>query len=179
MAGKEAWSFEDDAFDGLSEAAARAIPPKAEHSIAWLTWHITRIEDMTMNVLAMGEPQVFVSQGWQERLRAIASDTGNVMSESEVARLSAAIDVAALRAYRLAVGRRTRQVIARLSPEDLKRKVDPARLQRLVDEGAVLPSAGDLLDYWGGLTIAGLLLMPATRHPFVHWNEALRIKEML
>ena len=171
MAGKEAWSFEDDAFDGLSEAAARAIPPKAEHSIAWLTWHITRIEDMTMNVLALGEAQVFVTGGWQERLHAGALDTGNVMS--------AAIDVAALRAYRLAVGRRTRQVIAGLSPDDLKRKVDPARLQRLVDEGAVLPSAGDLLDYWGGLTIAGLLLMPATRHPFVHWNEALRIKEML
>jgi hypothetical protein len=32
------------------------------------------------------------------------------------------------------------------------------------------------LDYWGGHPAANLLLMPATRHSFVHLNE---IKRML
>ena len=43
-------------------------------------------------------------------------------------------------------------------------------------EGAVVEEARDLIDYWGKRTIAGLLLMPATRHNLVHLNEALRLK---
>ena len=57
--------------------------------------------------------------------------------------------------------------------------VDPIRLQRLVDEGAVVEAASDLIAYWGRRNIAGLLLMPATRHNFVHLNEAFRLKQRL
>jgi hypothetical protein len=41
----------------------------------------------------------------------------------------------------------------------------------------VVEAAAGLLDYWGRRTIAGLLLMPATRHNIVHLNEAARIKQ--
>jgi len=34
-----------------------------------------------------------------------------------------------------------------------------------------------VIDYWSGLTLAGLLLMPPTRHNFIHLNEALRLKQ--
>jgi hypothetical protein len=64
-----------------------------------------------------------------------------------------------------------------LPPEAINHKVDPRRLQRLMDEGAVVEAARGLIDYWGGLSIAGLLLMPPTRHNFVHLNEALRVKK--
>ena len=37
--------------------------------------------------------------------------------------------------------------------------------------------AVDLIVYWSKRDIAGLLLMPATRHNIVHLNEALRIKK--
>jgi hypothetical protein len=36
-----------------------------------------------------------------------------------------------------------------------------------------------LSDYWSKKTIAGLLLMPPTRHNFVHLNEAARIRQKL
>ena len=36
-----------------------------------------------------------------------------------------------------------------------------------------------LVEYWGTRTLAGLILMPATRHPLVHLNEAMRIKDLL
>ena len=35
------------------------------------------------------------------------------------------------------------------------------------------------MDYWGGKTFAGQLLMPATRHNFVHLNKAMRVKQKL
>lgn len=53
------------------------------------------------------------------------------------------------------------------------------RLQRLKDEGAVLEGADWLIKYWSGLTVAGLLLMPPTRHNFVHLNEAISVKRKL
>jgi hypothetical protein len=74
------------------------------------------------------------------------------------------------------VGRGTRQLVRQLEPDELAQKVDPARLQRLLDEGAVVEQARWLIDYWSRRTIAGLLLMPPTRHNMVHLNESLRLK---
>jgi hypothetical protein len=171
------WSFEDEVWQDLSQAAARCIPPAGEHSIAWLFWHLARIEDVTMNVLVAGRPQLLLQGSWLERLKVAEWHTGNAMKSQAVADLSAALDLEALRAYRLAVGRQTRQIVMQLPPEALKQRVDPSRLQRLVDEGAVVEAARGLLDYWGGLTTAGLLLMPPTRHNFVHLNEAMKVKK--
>ena len=174
-----AWSFEDEVWQGLSDADARRIPPGCDHSIAWTTWHSARIEDVTMNLLVAGGSQVLCEEDWPGRMKVMARDTGNLMDLEGVARLSQAIDIPALRAYRQAVARRTRELAAALRPDELKRKVDPARIERIREEGAVVEAAADLLDYWGGLKIAGLLLMPPTRHQFVHWNEALRIKQKI
>jgi hypothetical protein len=103
-------------------------------------------------------------------------DTGNAMQAEGIANLSAKIDLEALRAYRMAVGRRTREIVTRLQSEDLKQKVDPARLQQVMDEGALVEAARGIRDYWEKRNIAGLLLMPATRHNLVHLNEALTLK---
>jgi hypothetical protein len=59
----------------------------------------------------------------------------------------------------------------------LKQKVDPARLQLVLSGGTVAADAQWLIDYWGGLTYAGLLLMPPTRHLLVHLNEAAKLKQ--
>lgn len=177
MASWEGWSFEDEVWDGLSEAAARGIPRGCEHSIAWLTWHLARIEDVTMNLLVAGGAQLLHAENWLEKLQVSVCDTGNATEPGGVEALSAAVDLAALREYRMAVGRRTREIVAQLQPQDLKKKVDPARIARISAEGAVLPAASEVIDYWSKRTIAGLLLMPPTRHNFVHLNEALRVKQ--
>jgi len=45
-----------------------------------------------------------------------------------------------------------------------------------MEAGAVLPEAMEIINYWSSKTIAGLLLMPATRHCVLHLNEAERIR---
>ena len=87
------------------------------------------------------------------------------------------IDLQALRDYRAAVGRRTREIVAQLDETDLKKKVDPIRIQRVLDEGAILEAARGVTDYWSKRDIAGLLLMPASRHNLVHLGEALQLKK--
>jgi len=173
------WSFEDEILEGLTGKQMRLIPGYCYHSIAWMLWHMTRIEDVTMNLLLAGSPQVMFQGEWLERLKINMRDTGNAMTSANVAELSAKINLEALRGYRMAVGRRTREIVKLLKWEQLKEKVDPARLRQVMVEGAVVEAACGLLDYWGGLTLAGLLLMPPTRHTFIHLNEALRVKRRI
>jgi len=162
------WSFEDEIWQGLDEADLRRVPRDSAHSIAWIIWHIAPIEDVTMNLLVAGTPQIFQRDNWRTRLKISHRDTSNAMDAQDAAKLSATIDLDALRAYRVAVGHRTRQIVKRLKPEDLKRKVEPTRLQRVIAEGAVLEAASGVIDYWGKRSIAGLLLMAPTRHNFLH-----------
>jgi hypothetical protein len=169
------WSFEDEVLDGVNGQQMRMVPHDCEHSIAWMVWHMTRCEDVTMNLLVAGSQQVLLRENWLERMKINLRDTGNAMDAAAVMEFSSAVDLEVLKDYRLSVGRRTRQIIKQLQPDQVKQKVDPVRLQQIRVEGAVLEAASGLLEYWGGLSIAGLLLMPPTRHNFVHWNEALRI----
>jgi hypothetical protein len=176
MAGAEPWSFEDEVLDDMAEEQIRRIPRNCEHSVAWIIWHIARCEDITMNLLVAGSPQVLNQDGWLDRIKAPICHTGNEMDEAGMIHFSDSVDIGELRAYRVAVGRRTQEIVRQLGPEDLKRKVDPARLQRVWDEEAVVEAASGIVDYWSKRDVAGLLLMPASRHLIVHLNEALKLK---
>jgi hypothetical protein len=177
MAQTGAWSFEDEILDDMAGEQIRRIPNNCEHSVAWALWHIARIEDVTMNLLLAGSPQVLDQENWLGKMHITLRDTGNEMDAQGMADLSAVIDVEALRAYRVAVGRRTREIVTPLRAEELRQKVDPSRVQRVWDEGAVVEAASGIVDYWSKRNVAGLLLMPATRHNLVHLNEALRLKQ--
>lgn len=171
------WSLEDAILDDLSEEQFRRIPENCEHSIVWCIWHLARIEDVAMNILVADSPQVFRQADWQDRLGVPFRDCGNEMGVGDLLELSAVIDLQALREYRAAVGRQTQRIAARLKETDLKEKVDPIRIQRVLDEGAILEAARAVTDYWSRRDIAGLLLMPASRHNLIHLGEALHLKQ--
>ncbi len=171
------WSFEDEIWQGLNKDAFRIIPKNGEHSLAWIFWHMARIEDVTMNILVADAPQLLIKDNWLKKLKTTQRDTGNGIDLEAITELSSTLNMDALRNYRIAVGRRTREIVQQLHPEQLKEKVNPARLQRILEEGAVIEAAKDLIAYWGRHTISGLLLMPPTRHNLVHLNEALRVKQ--
>jgi hypothetical protein len=172
-------TLEDELFYNLSEVIARMYPviaPDTKNSILWHVWHITRIEDVTMNVLVNNDEQVLHKGDWNRRLKVDDIHTGNGMIEEDVARLSSNIDISALLTYRLEVGRRTREIVTCLEPGEFKGKVDARRIKALRDQGAVMQGAEWLLEYWGNNSVAGLVLMPATRHIYLHLNKSIRIK---
>lgn len=178
---EEHWSYEDALLDDMvrrnhNEEQIRRVPPGCEHSVAWIIWHIARCEDITMNLLVAGSPQILHQGSWLEKLNITNPATGNAMAAADVVRFSSMVNIAALRGYRLAVGRATRIIASQLSAADIKRKVDPSRLQRVIAEEAVVNAAMDIVKYWGSRTFGGLLLMPATRHNLTHLNEAWDLK---
>jgi hypothetical protein len=169
-------SYPDEITRTLTEEQMRIIPKNKGHSIAWCFWHISRIEDAVINILVAGTDQVFIKYGWSEKMNLRFQDTGNEMSDKSMRRVSDQIDINGLLAYRIAVGRRTREVVRQLTIEQLKEKVRPDRIQMIKDQNVLVESAYGIAEYWGRRKIEGLLLMPATRHNLVHLNEADRLR---
>lgn len=177
---KRELSLNDELMTDLDDITFRKYPvisPDTKNSIAWHLWHIARIEDVTMNILVSDNQQVQFDESWLDRMNIECSHTGNNMSEDDIAKLSSNIDFNSLLAYRAAVGVKTRQIVSLLKPGQFKMKVEPNRIKRLLDENAVTQNASWLADYWSKKTIAGLILMPSTRHNFLHLNKCIRIKD--
>jgi hypothetical protein len=173
------WSFQDEVLRGLDPEQMRLLPKGGEHSIAWLLWHITRIEDVTLNLLVAGTPQVFDQGGWARKLGVDLRDVGNDMPPKDLATLNRTIRPAKLLAYRLAVGRRTRRILQTIRAEEIWEPVGPERKKRLLAERVVRPKAAWLVEYWCGRRKADLLLMPPTRHSYVHLNEIRLVRRLL
>lgn len=113
------------AVDGLSPADLHARPAPGANSVAWLVWHLTRIQDDHVADAAGGE-QVWLSQGWEKRfgLALPARDTGYGHSPAQVERVR--VDSAdLLTGYFDAVHERTGEFV---------RGVDADALDRVVDE---------------------------------------------
>jgi hypothetical protein len=125
----------------LSEAQMRRRP-HGLNSIAWLVWHMARCEDVLSLVLA-GRPQVLDEEAWPARLNLSVRDIGTGMGDDEVSDLSARLDLAALRDYYTAVGRRTVEVVRSLHPEALDEPLDVPRLRA---EGVVRENALALIE---------------------------------
>jgi uncharacterized damage-inducible protein DinB len=113
-----------DTVEGLSEEQLTFRAGPAANTIAWLVWHLTRVQDNHV-AEAAGEPEIWVSEGWVERfgLPLDPSDTGYGHSSEEVTALQAPAQL--LAGYHEAVAERTRRYVASL---------DDAALDRVVDE---------------------------------------------
>lgn len=172
-------SYQDEVTHGLSEACFRYRPDGYHASIAWCFWHLTRIEDAVVNLLIAGGSQVF-NEDWMRRMGATIYDTGNAMTEAEMDCFNDHIVLPEVLNYRLAVGIGTQNRLKYLTGADFKRKPTPTQLRRLVDEKVVLehPDSIWLVDFWGKKTVAGLLMMPITRHQILHLNECMKLKQM-
>jgi hypothetical protein len=148
-----------------------------DHSIAWIIWHLARIEDITMNLLVAGRPQILYQDDWLDRIKTTIQHAGNVMDEESVANFRAAVDLGAPDGLSSARWPTDARDSRGTLPGRVGTEGWPSRLQLVRAEGAVVEAASEIIDYWSRRTIAGLLLMPPTRHNFLHINEARRVKD--
>lgn len=170
----------DNLIGDLKEWEYAVMPTSKDETIAWVLWHTARIEDLTMGILTAGEDQIF-NDTWRRNMNAPVTDTGNAMSDDEIMELSKSLRIEELLQYRSAVGTRTRQIVERLNPEDMTRKVSLKLLDKVRLEGGVTEAEESswLLDFWGKKDVAGLLLMPPTRHVMLHLNDCCKWKEAI
>ncbi|MFJ9363643.1 DUF664 domain-containing protein [Nocardia sp. NPDC101769] len=109
---------------GLTPVELAARPDGDSNSIAWLIWHLTRVQDDHIADVA-GLEQVWTAQGWVKRFDLPFDDsaTGYAHSSAEVARLDG-VSADLLLGYFDAVHDQTIGYVSTLTDADLPRIVD-------------------------------------------------------
>jgi hypothetical protein len=113
----------DSAVDGLTPDQLSWRADRDANTVAWLVWHLTRIEDDHV-ADAFGTDQVWTTQGWAERF-ALPFDTaatGYGHSSAEVAAVR--LDRDALSGYQHDVADRAVELLGGVTDDDLDRVVD-------------------------------------------------------
>lgn len=112
-----------DAVEGLDDDALAARVGAEANPIAWLVWHLTRIQDDHV-AGAWGVGQVWLDDGWFQRfgLPLEPTDHGYGHSSDQVASVRASAEL--LLGYHDAVHARTQSLVAAVTDEDLGRVVD-------------------------------------------------------
>ena len=125
---------------GLTTEQLAFRPAEEANSIAWLVWHLTRIQDHHLSGLA-DRPQLWVSAGWHERFGRPADpeDTGQGYTAEQVAGIRPS-DVQLLLDYHDAVYQRSVEFIKMLSESDLDRELNEPRWNPLPTVGVRLVS---------------------------------------
>jgi uncharacterized damage-inducible protein DinB len=132
MRSAELLRYAFDQVDGTLRAALRGLSPDDlvrrpgpdANTIAWLAWHLLRVQDDHVAEVA-GRDQVWTADGWADRfgLPFDASATGYGFDAAEVAAVRVpSVDL--LLGYAAAVHTRTAEFLEELSDEDLDRVVD-------------------------------------------------------
>ncbi len=165
-------SYYEEIIKNINHNNYSVMPTSKSVTIAWNLWHITRIEDITTSIFILNEPQTFNNES-KKKLNSSITDTGNAMTYDEIKEFSAKLDLKALLEYRNSVGKRTKELICQISAKDMKRKFTQSQINRCLTEGCVTEQEDSiwLKDFWGKKTVAGIFLMPVTRHQIVHLND--------
>jgi Protein of unknown function (DUF664) len=112
-----------DLVAGLDDDDLAWRPDPEANSIAWLVWHLSRIEDDHVAGVA-GSEQVWVADDWAGRfdLPFPTGEHGYSMSSDDVGKVRVSGDL--LAGYYDAVAARSAEFVATLSDDDLDRVVD-------------------------------------------------------
>ena len=111
------------AVTGLSREQLAARPQPGANSIAWLVWHLARVQDDHVSEVA-GRPQTWVAGGWAGRFELPFDEgaTGYGQSSEQVGQVQVGGEL--LLGYVDATTAATKEFLATLSDPDLDRVVD-------------------------------------------------------
>jgi hypothetical protein len=158
--------------NGLTDDQMRVRPREDLNSIAWIVWHIARAEDIIFNPVLTGRDQIF-DESWMKRLGVSRKDFGMGMKSPDVTALSKQINLDALREYRDAVGKRTRELIGGFQPDDWEGQIQQSAMERAAAEGAVPPQ---MVQAFTGRPRSAVLSGIALFHPAGQFGEATTIR---
>ena len=114
------WQRMERALDDLAPAELAWRPDAGSNSIAFIVWHVNRVEDRWIQVFARGVQDVWDRDGWHEKL-GISDDSFGIgfgLSAEQLGKFPA-ITKENLDGYRHAVQNETQAYLKSLKAEDL------------------------------------------------------------
>jgi hypothetical protein len=113
-----------EAVDGATQDTLTTPPADGTNPIAWLVWHLTRVED-AHGAEILGREQVWTGGDWASRFGTAADPGNHGYGHSWEQVIAVRPDAAALLEYHAAVAAQTDELLATL---------DGAALDRIVDD---------------------------------------------
>ncbi len=152
------------AVDGLTADELNHRVGGRSNSIAWLVWHLARVEDASIAEVFGSEP-AWTAAGWYDRfgLPVEASDTG-YGHDSEAVDTVRVDSAELLTGYYAAVHERTLEHLRFLGGEDLDRVVDEAYDPPVTLAVRLVSVLEDVLQHVGQAAFARGLMTERTSH---------------
>jgi hypothetical protein len=158
----------------------RQRPHPRVNSIAWIMWHLSRVEDAGLNRFVVDGSQVLDDGSWMEKMNLPIRHNGGDMDFAEVDDLSQRVNLQALHEYSKAVQLRTREIVSQLTYESLNSVMEEAHLRVILfDEGLASPRSAGLLENYLGWTKGKCLMNFGMTHPYQHVGEIGVIASLL
>jgi uncharacterized damage-inducible protein DinB len=133
-----------EAVAGLDVDRLMTQPAPGTNTIAWLVWHLTRIQDCYVSEY-LGTDQIWVGSGWAAHFGLEPDPSNHGYGHAEADMLSVRPErPEVLIEYLDAVDQRVRSYLTGLTPDDLDRVIDPdwdppvtlgVRLISIADDG--------------------------------------------
>ena len=177
--GQPDFSIQDLILRDLTDEHLRARPQAGFNSLAWLFWHMTRAEDLGMNLVIAAGPQVLDESNWTSRLNVSFRDAATGMTDQEVDAFSQQVDIEALLGYRTAVGVRTQAIVRELRPEVLDEKIEGGLVQHIREAGAFGPNAEWVPERWLGKPKGFTLMHTVLGHTYIHIGQCEDVRSLL
>lgn len=173
-------SFLGGILEKVPDNLMRKRPNPRVNSIAWIFWHLTRVEDAGLNRFVVDRPQVLDGGNWMQRLNLPWRDHGSGMTFAEVDALSQLINLQALRDYSRTVHLRTLDILKQIDQVDLDTLLQEERVRMVViDEGLAHSNPEGFIKNYTGWSKGKCLLTYGLTHPFQHVGEMEVIASLL
>jgi len=167
-------------WDTVPQDLMRQRPHPRVNSIAWILWHLTRVEDAGLNRFVMDGSQVLYEGDWMRRMNVPWRHNGGEMTLAGVDDLSLRIDLNALREYSQAVQVRTREIMANIDQVDLEATLQEPYIRKvIVDEGLAYTDPEGFIQNYTGWSKGKCLMTYGLTHPFQHLGEIETIASLL
>jgi len=158
----------------------RQRPHPRVNSIAWIFWHMARVEDAGLNRFVVDGEQVLDEEPWMERMHLPWRHNGGEMTFAEVDELSQRVDLPALQAYSQAVQGRTRGIVEKLTLDDLAPRMAEDHLRKIIiDEGLAYTQPEAFIKNYLSWSKGKCLMNFGLTHPYQHLGEIETIATLL
>ena len=145
---------------GMTDEQMRMRPGRGLNPLAWVLWHMARVEDVCINLVVIDGRQVF-DEAWASRMGIRRWDIGTGMTEDEVRDLA---------------GGRTRDIVTLLPLSVWEETISSADTARAAQAGAFGPPAAWVEKAWQNMSRATRLGAAAISHNAMHLGEAATIR---
>jgi hypothetical protein len=112
--------------DGLTQEEAAWSPAAESNSMAFILWHVTRVEDFFVNRVILRQVELYEAEGWREKLGTPAKNTGFEYTLEQL-RAWPVPKLEILRGYVDSVRKSTLALLRSIAPEKLSELARPDR----------------------------------------------------